>query len=56
MLLPGLAGVLWMEGEPWKAHTVALKPVFLPPNFGRQELDGGRRRHSRPPSTIGFSI
>ena len=29
-MLPGLAGVLWMDGPGWVAHTRALKPVFQP--------------------------
>jgi len=33
--MPGLKGVLWMEGEEWKRHTLALKPVFHGANFGR---------------------
>ena len=28
MLLPGLAGVLWMEGEAWTERRRALNPVF----------------------------
>lgn len=33
MFLPGLAGVLWMQGEPWRKHTAALRPVPCPPTF-----------------------
>lgn len=46
MLLPGLAGVLWMEGEPWKAHTAALKPVFQAANFGRHAAALSREAHA----------
>ena len=33
MVLPGLAGVLWMEGEAWTERRRALNPVFRHETF-----------------------
>ena len=46
MFLPGLAGVLWMEGEPWREHTAALRPVFHGANFGRHAASFAREAHA----------
>ena len=33
MFIPGLAGVLWMQGEPWAERRRALNPVFRHETF-----------------------
>lgn len=45
LFLPGLAGVLWMDGEAWKQHTAALRPVFHGANFGRHAAVMAREAH-----------